>query len=397
MNNSSGSGHKVLSWLVGASLLLAPAVLAPYAQSQQGQPQQNQAQPGQSGDWGQAGPPPDAQNGEIPPPPSDAQSSDTSQNGTPAPANGQNGAPPPTGAQNGQYPAQPPQPSYGQQSRGPYQASPQGYPNQGYPSQGYPSQGYPSQGNQGQVQAPQPSGPVNVPAGTLLKVRLSEALDTKKLQPGDYFQGTVAQGVYSGNILAIPRGAEVVGRVVDVKKAGELKGSPGFLLQLTTLNMGGQSYPLVSDVWSFDGPGKGGYTAGNAVGGAALGAVIGAIAGGGTGAAIGAAAGTGAGLGASAITPGPRGVIPPESLLTFHLTQPATVRPVSYQEAEELQQNSAPPQPRAYPRYGYPPPAPVYAPGPYYYPAPYAYAYPYPYVYAYPYPYARYYRYRYWR
>jgi hypothetical protein len=238
---------------------------------------------------------------------------------------------------------------------------------------------------------------VSVPPGTLLKVRLSEALDTKKMQPGDYFQGTVAQGVYSGNVLAIPRGAEVVGRVVDVKKAGELKGSPGFLLQLTTLNMGGQSYPLVSDTWSFEGPGKGGYTAGNAVGGAALGAVIGAIAGGGTGAAIGAAAGTGAGLGASAITPGPRGVIPPESLLTFHLTQPAAVRPVSYQEAEELQQNSAPPQPRAYPRYGYPPPAPVYAPGPYYYPAPYAYAYPYPYVYAYPYPHARYYRYRYWR
>lgn len=392
MNNSSGGRHTVLSWLVGASLLFAPVVVAPYAQAQQdqsqaqqGQAQQNQApQPGQAGNWGQAGPPPDAQNGEIPPPPSDAQSSGNAQNGASAPANGQNSAPPPAGTQNGQYPAQ--QPAYGQQGRGPYQGTPQGYPSQGYP-------------NQGQAQPPQPSGPIDLPAGTLVKVRLSEALDTKKLQPGDYFQGTVAQGIYSGSILAVPRGAEVVGRVEDVKKAGDLKGSAGFMLRLTNLNMGGQSYPLVSDVWSFEGPGKGGYTAGNAVGGAALGAIIGGIAGGGTGAAIGAAAGTGAGLGASAITPGPRGVIPPESLVTFHLTQPATVRPLSYQEAQELQENSAPPQPRPYPRYGYPAAAPVYAPAPYYYPAPYAYAYPYPYpyVYAYPYAYPRYYRYRYWR
>jgi hypothetical protein len=384
--NFSGNRHQVLSWVVGASLL-APTVLAVHAQAQQDQTQQGQAQSGQNGNWGQAGPPPDAQNGQIPPPPADAQQPSDN----PVVQNGTQSSPE---EQNPQYPAQPPQ-AGGQPGRAPYQGSPQGYPpNQGYPSQGYPSQGYPNQGYQPQAQTPQSYAPVQVGAGTLLKVRLSEALDTKKLQPDDYFQGTVAQSVFSGSVIAIPRGAEVVGRVVDVKKAGDLKGSAGFMLQLTSLNMGGQSYTLVSDVWSFDGPGKGGYTAGNTIGGAALGAAIGAIAGGGTGAAIGAAAGTGAGLGASAITPGPRGVIPPESVISFHLTQPVTVRPVSYQEAQELEQNSAPPQPRLYTRAPYPP---VYGPGPYYYPAPYAYAYPYPYVYAYPYPYVRYYRYRYWR
>jgi hypothetical protein len=372
MNNFNGSRHQVLRWVVGASLLFAPAVLALHAQAQQDQSQaqqdqtqQNQAQPGQPGNWGQAGPPPDAQNGQIPPPPAEAQQPSDN---PPAVQNGTQSSP---GGQSPQYPAQPPQPG-GQPGRAPYQG------NQGY---------------QTQVQPPTSYGPVDVAAGTLIKVRLSEALDTKKLQPGDYFQGTVAQSVFAGNLMAIPRGAEVVGRVVDVKKAGDLKGSAGFMLQLTSLNMGGQSYSLVSDVWSFDGPGKGGYTTGNTVGGAVLGAAIGAIAGGGTGAAIGAAAGTGAGLGASAITPGPRGVIPPESVISFHLTQALTVRPVSYQEAQELQENSAPPPP---PHYAYPAPAPVYAPGPYYYPAPYAYAYPYPYVYAYPYPYVRY-HYRYWR
>jgi hypothetical protein len=220
----------------------------------------------------------------------------------------------------------------------------------------------------------------------LLSIRTSEPLDSKRAKPGDYFQGTLAQGVYVGNVLAIPRGAQVTGRIVDVKKAGELKGGASMTLQLTNLNLGGNSYALATDAFTAGSPGKGGYTAGNTVGAAALGAVIGAVAGGGPGAAIGAVAGTGVGLGASAATAGPRSVIPPESMLTFHLTAPATVQPVSYQEAAELSQSSAPP-PRRYAQapYAYAPPPPGYAP----YPYAYGYGYPYPYVYGYPYYYRR--------
>jgi hypothetical protein len=235
----------------------------------------------------------------------------------------------------------------------------------------------------------------------LLPIRTTEPLDSKKVKPGDYFQGTVAQSIYVGNVLAIPRGAQVTGRVVDVKKPGELKGGASIALQLTTLNLGGNSYSLATDVFSTNSPGKGGYTAANTVGAAALGAAIGAVAGGGPGAAIGAVAGTGVGLGASAATPGPRSVVPPEALLTFHLTSPATIQPVSYQDASRLEANSGP-QGRSYPPqpYGYyggpagyapPPPPPGYAPYPYAYgyPYPYVYAYPRPYVYGYPYYYRR--------
>ncbi len=237
-------------------------------------------------------------------------------------------------------------------------------------------------------------------SGLLLPIRTGEPLDSKKVKPGDYFQGTVAQSIYVGNVLAIPRGAQVTGRVVDVKKPGELKGGASIALQLTTLNLGGNSYSLATDTFDTSSPGKGGYTAGNTVGAAALGAAIGAIAGGGPGAAIGAVAGTGVGLGASAATPGPRSIVPPESLISFHLTSPATVQPVSYQEAARIE-GSAAPQGRRYPPspygspYGYPaayaPPPPGYAPYPYAYgyPYPYAYAYPYPYVYGYPYYYRR--------
>jgi hypothetical protein len=233
----------------------------------------------------------------------------------------------------------------------------------------------------------------------LLPIRTSEPIDSKKVKPGDYFQGTVAQNIYVGSVLAIPRGAQVTGKVVDVKKAGELKGGASIALQLTNLSLGGNSYALATDVFDTSSPGKGGYTAGTTVGTTALGAAIGAIAGGGPGAAIGAVAGAGVGLGASAATPGPRSIVPPESVLTFHLTSPATVQPVSYQEAAQLETNSAPRgagygRPGYGPAYGYgpgypPPPPPGYAP----YPYPYAYAYPRPYVYGYPY----YYYYGRWR
>jgi hypothetical protein len=235
----------------------------------------------------------------------------------------------------------------------------------------------------------------------LLSIRTSEPLDSKRVKPGEFFQGTVAQSVYVGNVLAIPRGAMVTGRVVDVKKPGELKGGASIALQLTALSLGGNTYSLATDIFDTSSPGKGGYTAGNTVGAAALGAAIGAIAGGGPGAAIGAVAGTGVGLGASAATPGPRSVVPPESLITFHLTSPATVQPVSYQDASRLEANSAPPASRYGQRppygYGYGAPAAYAPPPPGYAPYPYAYGYPYPYVYAYPRPYVYGYPYYYRR
>jgi hypothetical protein len=373
----------IVSGVLGTSLALAPALVASAQQTSQQTPT-----PGQQGDWGQAGPPPDVQNGQIPPPDTAAQDQDQNADQGPPQYPGQANQDP------GQAPSAPAAGAgvgYGQPARPAYQ-----------PGQSAPS-GY--QGPQGAPQAAQPSGPVTLSSGMLLSIRTSEPLDSKRVKPGDFFQGTVAQSVYVGNVLAIPRGATVTGRVVDVKKPGELKGGASIALQLTALSLGGNSYSLTTDTFDTSSPGKGGYTAGNTVGAAALGAAIGAIAGGGPGAAIGAVAGTGVGLGASAATPGPRSVVPPESLISFHLTSPATVQPVSYQDASRLEANSAPPASRYGQRppygapYGYGAPAAYAPPPPGYAPYPYAYGYPYPYVYAYPRPYVYGYPYYYrrWR
>lgn len=218
---------------------------------------------------------------------------------------------------------------------------------------------------------PPPSGPVTIPAGTLLRVRLSEPLDTAKVKSGTMFQATSAVDIYQNGVLAIPRGAVLQGQVVFAKNAGDLGGSAELRLQLNSVNLEGKVFPLATDNWSSKGPNKAGYTVGNTVGIAALGAIIGGIAGGGTGAAIGAGIGGVGGLAASSATRGPRLILPPEAQVDFHLAGPVTVQPVSWQEAQRLA-SSVPQQPRLVQR-------PVYmVPRPYAYPYPY-YGYPYPY------------------
>lgn len=265
--------------------------------------------------------------------------------------------PPDTQPQPGQYQQAPP-PAYPGQ-RPEYQ---QGY---GYP-QGYPQQP--------QIPYyPTPSGPVTVPSGTLLRVRLSEPLDTANLKDGAYFQATCAVDVFENGVLAVPRGALLTGRVVKSKNAGELGGSAVLELQLTSVSLAGKAFPLATDVWSNRGPNKAGYTAGNTAGGAVLGAIIGGIIGRGAGAAVGAGVGAVGGLAASSATKGPRVYLPTEAALDFHLVNPATIQPVSWQEAQRLA--SSAPRPALVQR-----PRPVYmAPAPYPYYGPYPYAYPYPY------------------
>lgn len=229
-------------------------------------------------------------------------------------------------------------------------------------------------------QASVAAGPVVVPEGALLNIRTSEPLSTAGLKPGDFFQGTAASDVYAGGALAIPRGAVISGQVVEAKNAGPLGGSPKLELRLTGLQLGANSYQLISDTWSSQGPSKSGYTAANTVGGAAVGAAIGAVAGGGLGAGIGALAGGATGTLVSGATHGPRLDLPAEALLQFHLQAPLTVDPVSQQEAARLAASApTPPTPvlRARPVY-------VAAPYPYYYGRPYPY-------YARPYPYGYYY------
>jgi len=272
----------------------------------------------------------------------------------------------------GQYPNQaqapPPYPPAYPPARPQYAPQPQ-YPNQ-YPSQ----QGQYAQGPPPPPPGPQyeqPSGPVTIPQGTLLQLRTSEALGSKRAKDGEPVQFTVIRDVAVGGVLALPKGATVHGVVSEVKKvgSGDLGGSSELALKLTSLDLGGQSYPLDSDQFKVKGPSKTGQTVGSAVSGGILGTIIGCAVGRGVGCAIGAGAGVAAGTAASAASSGPGVWIPAEALVTFHLNTPLTVNPVGTQEAARLAQGLYSGGPNLYRRGPYP-----YGGGPYY-----AGAYPYGY------------------
>ena len=221
------------------------------------------------------------------------------------------------------------------------------------------------------VQAYQaPTGPVTISQGTLLQLRTSEAVGTKRAKDGEPVQFTVIQDVAIGGVLAIPRGATVHGVVSEVKKvgSGELAGSSSLTPTLTSLDLGGQNYPLETDAFKVKGPNKAGQTVSNGLGGAIVGAIIGGAIGRGEGAAIGAGAGAAAGVGASAASHGPNVWIPAEALVSFHLKTPVTVNPVGAQEAARLAQGLFNGGPNLYRRGYYPYGSPYYAGYPYGYP-----------------------------
>ncbi len=209
---------------------------------------------------------------------------------------------------------------------------------------------------------------VIVPAGSNLRVRINQGMSSKNTVPGSTFDGVVLNDVFAGNFIAIPRGASFQGNVVDAHTAGQLGGKGELKLQLTSVSFGGMVYPVSTDFWWHQGIDKTANTVGNTVGLASVGALIGAVAGGGVGAAIGAGVGGVAGLGVSSASGRGEASLPPEAIVTFHLTHPTDVTTVSQAELNRLW--SSVPQPQMQRRYPPPPPPypyPYYGPG-YYYP-----------------------------
>jgi hypothetical protein len=179
---------------------------------------------------------------------------------------------------------------------------------------------------------PPPPAKVTVPDGTTFAVRLSDGVDSERNQVGDTFHGSLDSPVVVEDRTVIPAGADVQGRVVDVKSAGRFAGNATLVLELTQLAYNGNTYPIHSNTWSKSSVGKGKATAAKVGGGAALGALIGGLAGGGKGAAIGATVGAGAGTGVSAAGHGEQIRLGPESVVTFQLQSPVTVTAASTRE-----------------------------------------------------------------
>jgi hypothetical protein len=190
----------------------------------------------------------------------------------------------------------------------------------------------PSQ-EQVQIVAPPPPPPppppvaktVTIPAGTVIPIRMSDALDSATTQSNSVFHGSLASDLIVDGMVAARQGASVVGRVVTAKDAAHFSGSSELSIELTRLDTVERPVDLVTDAYTKEGAGRGKNTAAKTGGGAALGAIIGALAGGGKGAAIGAVTGGGVGAGVNGVTRGQQVQIPSETLVTFHLQSAISV------------------------------------------------------------------------
>lgn len=258
-----------------------------------------------------------------------------------------------------------------------------------------PQQGAQLPTNYGPGYPPTPNIPaqLTLKQGSYVIVRINEWLSSDRNQPGDTFTATLEQPLVVDGFVIAPRGATVIGRVTEAKKAGRVEGTSRLGVALTEVTLAdGQQLPIQSQMINRNGPTSQGRDAAAIGGTTALGAAIGAGVGWGTGAAIGAGAGAAAGIIGVLLTRGRPTLIYPESVMTFQTTAPATLStdraPLAFQYVTPQDYGQQRPylsqRPPAAP-YGAPAPAPGYGYG-YGYPAPaYPYAYSYPNPYAYPY------------
>ncbi|HZT33825.1 MAG TPA: hypothetical protein VFA33_28305 [Bryobacteraceae bacterium] len=166
---------------------------------------------------------------------------------------------------------------------------------------------------------------ITLPAGTNFVVRLIDSVDSEKNRIGQTFAASMDEPVIVDGNSVIPRGADVVVKLVDDKESGKLTGTTVLTLDLVSVKVNGQVVDVNTQSVSRSSSSRGARTAKLATGGAALGAIIGAIAGGGRGAAIGAGAGAGAGAAGEVVTKGQRVHIPSETRLTFTLETPVRI------------------------------------------------------------------------
>jgi hypothetical protein len=172
--------------------------------------------------------------------------------------------------------------------------------------------------------APAPSG-IELPRGTVMTVRMIDPVDSQVNHLGDTFHASIDEPVVVGSEQVIPRGSDVMVKLVDDKQSGKITGRTELTLDLVSVTVNGKVVDVNTQAVTQASKSRTGRSEKVIGGTAALGAIIGALAGGGKGAAIGAVSGAGVGTAAEVATKGQRVHIPSETRLTFTLEYPVRI------------------------------------------------------------------------
>jgi hypothetical protein len=164
------------------------------------------------------------------------------------------------------------------------------------------------------------AAPLTVPAGVPVTVRMLDEVGSATSYAGETFRATLEQSLMVDGKTLVPRGAEAIGRLVSVERAGRFQGRPTVTLELTALNFEGQSVAIQTSAHQEKGASQTKRTAILAGGGTVLGTIIAAVAGGGI--MLGSNVGGAAGTVAQAVSGTKDLRIPAEALVTFTLQSP---------------------------------------------------------------------------
>jgi hypothetical protein len=176
-----------------------------------------------------------------------------------------------------------------------------------------------------------PAAPVyttyTLPSGSSVRVRTTSTLSSKTANTGSTFAASLVEPlIVDGRVIA-ERGANVVGRVVNVDDGGRVKGKAYLEVAVSSLELvNGDTVSVETATVGQEAKSSTKKDATKIAIGSGIGAAIGAIAGGGKGAAIGAGVGAGAGTGTVLATKGEAAVIPAESVLEFRTQSPISVK-----------------------------------------------------------------------
>ena len=165
---------------------------------------------------------------------------------------------------------------------------------------------------------PQPSGPVTIPAGTVLRVSTTSQVSSQT-PAGQRFGAKLAVDLKAGPVMVAPAGTAVYGRVTKSSQAGRMVGRSTLELALSEINIGGTMYPLMTSNFAEAGKSSFRKTARNAGMGALIGGAFGDSDDAKKGAAIGA--------GVSVLRKGQSVVVPAGAMLEFRMTQPLAITP----------------------------------------------------------------------
>ncbi len=157
-------------------------------------------------------------------------------------------------------------------------------------------------------------GPITLQAGTSLTIRMLDSVNSRNHKTGHKFSAILEANIMSGDVVAVPKGAQVYGVLSQVKKAGRLAGSATLVLELTDITVNNSMVKIATQAVG----GEGKNTAKTTVGRTARTAAIGGLIDGSDGAKTGAKVG----LGLSVLTKGNDIQVPKDTLMDFVLRTP---------------------------------------------------------------------------